>query len=280
MTPFTIGFSVSSVLVLNQDDDTAGITVSPTAGLVTDEDGGADQFWVVLDSEPSADVRIVLFSDDMEEGTVSPTALVFTAENWDEAQTVRVTGVGDSADDGDTVYTILLRPATSMDEDYLGMDADDVTVTNLDDDTGGISLSWLTQPVTTEGGGTALFEVALDTEPTSKVTVTVWSDDETEGTVSPASLVFSTLDWNELRTVTVRGLNDDVDDGDEGYAIRMDVSSDDLVYDGIDAGDVTFTNTDDDTAGVSVGSAMDLTTKESGDKVEFTLFLTASRRRM
>ena len=51
---------------------TAGITVSPTSGLVTTEAGGTATFTVVLTSQPTADVTIGLTSSDTTEGTVSP----------------------------------------------------------------------------------------------------------------------------------------------------------------------------------------------------------------
>ena len=85
----------------NADDDTAGITVSPTSGLTTTETGGSGTFTVVLTTEPTADVTIGLTSDDVTEGTVAPASLTFTAANWNTPQTVTVTGVDDVVDDGD-----------------------------------------------------------------------------------------------------------------------------------------------------------------------------------
>ncbi len=66
-------FSVPPVSVTNDDNDTAGITVSPTSGLVTTESGGTATFTVVLTTQPSADVTLALSSSDTTEGTVSPT---------------------------------------------------------------------------------------------------------------------------------------------------------------------------------------------------------------
>ena len=92
--------------VTNTDDDTAGITVTPTSGLMTTEAGGTATFTVVLDAQPTADVtHRALSSDDTGEGTVSAAALTFTAATWNTAQTVTVTGVNDDLDDGDIAYT-------------------------------------------------------------------------------------------------------------------------------------------------------------------------------
>ncbi|MGI9519013.1 MAG: proprotein convertase P-domain-containing protein, partial [Pirellulaceae bacterium] len=111
-----------------------GISVSPTSGLVTDESGSQTSFDVVLDTQPAADVTIGITSADTTEGTVDPASLTFTPANWDSLQIVTVTGVDDAIEDGDIAYTIITAAATSADPEYNGLDADDVSVTNIDDD--------------------------------------------------------------------------------------------------------------------------------------------------
>ena len=89
----------------------------------------------------------------------------------------------------------------------------------------------------------------LDSEPTADVTVGVSSSDLTEGTVAPASVTFTNLDWFTPQVVTVTGVNDDVDDGDIAYTIlTAAAASGDPNYSGMDAGDVAVVNNDDDVA--------------------------------
>ena len=52
----------------NTDNDAAGITVTPTAGLTTTEAGGTATFTVVLTTQPTADVTIALSSSDTDRG--------------------------------------------------------------------------------------------------------------------------------------------------------------------------------------------------------------------
>jgi len=111
-----------------------GITLEPAEGLVTTEAGGADTFSLVLDTQPTAPVTVGLSSDDLSEGVVSPVSVTFGVDNWDIAQTVTVTGVDDADADGDVAYAIVTAPAVSIDPDYDGLDADDVAVTNCDDE--------------------------------------------------------------------------------------------------------------------------------------------------
>ena len=55
--------------------------------------------------------------------------------------------------------------------------------------------------------------MVLTTQPTADVTIALSSSDTTEGTVSPASLTFTTANWNVAQTVTVTGVDDALVDG-------------------------------------------------------------------
>src|SRR5678815_4381697 len=179
-----------------------------------------------------------------DRGTVLPASLTFTAANWNVAQTVTVTGVNDALDDGNIAYTILTAPATSTDLTYNGVDAADVTVTNTDDDAVGITVSPISGP-TTEAGGTATFTVVLNSQPTADVTIALSSSDTTEGTVLPATLTFTTVNWNVAQTMTVTGVDDALDDGNVTYTIvTAPATSTDVTYNGVNASDVTVINTD------------------------------------
>src|SRR5207249_5517585 len=119
---------------------TPGFTVVPTNNLITTESGGTDTFTVVLDKQPTADVTIPISSSDLTEGTVSPSSLTFTTNNWNVPQTVTVTGVDDAIVDGTVAYTIILGAATSADSNYNGLDPADVSVANADNE-GGITVA-------------------------------------------------------------------------------------------------------------------------------------------
>ncbi len=292
-------FNPDNISMTNQDDDTAGVTVTPTdADPTTTEAGGTTTFDVVLTSQPTHEVTIELSSSNPNEGTVSSVtdeggestlqALIFTRSNWNLAQTVTVTGVDDDVDDDDQPYDIVLA-ATSTDNNYNGIPTDDVSVTNTDDDTAGVTVGAISGP-TTEGGGTATFTVALTSEPTHSVDITVSSSDTGEGQVSvgtatggltdPAdslTLTFTGGDsgnWSVPQTVTVTGVDDDVDDDDQPYIIDLAATSTDTNYNGITTDDVSVTNTDDDTAGVTVGAISGPTT-EGGGTATFTVVLTS-----
>jgi hypothetical protein len=99
--PKYAGLDASDVALVNGDNDTAGITVTPVAGLVTTEAGGAASFTAVLKSQPVSDVVIPVASSDPTEGSVAASMLTFTVANWNAPQTITVTGVDDAVHDGD-----------------------------------------------------------------------------------------------------------------------------------------------------------------------------------
>ena len=267
------GIDPADVSVTNTDNDASGITVSTISGPTT-EAGGTATFTVVLNAEPTANVTVGLSTSDATEGTVLPASLTFTSANWNTAQTVTVTGVNDDLDDGDIAYSIVTAAATSADGVYNGIDPADVSVTNTDNDASGITVSTISGP-TTEAGGTATFTVVLNAEPTANVTVGLSTSDATEGTVLPASLTFTSATWNVAQTVTVTGVNDDLDDGDIAYSVvTAAATSADGVYNGIDPADVSVTNTDNDASGITVSTISGPTT-EAGGTATFTVVLNA-----
>ncbi len=266
--------NADDVAVTNTDNESAGITVTPTSGLETTEKGGTATFTVVLKKKPSADVTIPVSSSNTAEGTVSPASLTFTPANWDSPQTVTITGVDDAIVDGDQPYTILLGEATSTDVAYTGMDADDVSVTNTDDETAAVVVEPTSGLTTTEAGGTAEFTVVLNKAPTADVTIPISSDNVAEGTVSPATLTFTASNWNSPQTVTITGVDDAVADGSQPYNIVVgEATSTDTAFQGLDGDDVSVTNTDNDSAGVTVTPTQGLTTTEAGGATTFSVVL-------
>ena len=78
------------------------MTVTPTALAVPE--GSSANYTVVLDSEPTADVTVAIQAPEDTEVAVDATELTFTADNWDQAQTVTVTAAqDDDAVDDDPV---------------------------------------------------------------------------------------------------------------------------------------------------------------------------------
>ncbi|MEY3173208.1 MAG: hypothetical protein RLZZ436_1122, partial [Planctomycetota bacterium] len=225
------------------------IQIIPPSADRTSEAGAATSFGIVLTTQPSDTVTIPLTSSSSSEGSVSTASVTFTSANWNIPQTITVSGVDDFVDDGDIAWQVITGPAVSTDPRYQGLNPTDPGFINQDDDTAGITISALSGPSTTESGGRVSFTVRLASQPLAPVTLSMNSTNSNEGTVSAASLVFTTSNWNLTQTVTVTGVDDTARDGDVTYGISIFAAiSSDSLYHGIDPADFTVINLDNDLA--------------------------------
>ncbi|MBF0236228.1 MAG: Ig-like domain-containing protein [SAR324 cluster bacterium] len=266
-------YPATTVNVTNIDDETPGFLVGKISGNTT-EIGGTATFGVRLASQPNSDVVVAVKSMDTTEGTALPASLKFTVANWDTIQMVTVTGVNDYIADGNINYPIALDKAVSGDNDYNLLDPEDVAVINVDDEIAGFIVSSMSGSAmtvsavsgkVTEGGATATFSIVLKSEPYADVTIPIASLDISEGTVSPSSLTFTASNWNAPQTVTIKGINDFLHDGNQLFQIKVGPTvSTDVNYNSNPATAVNVTNIDDETPGFLVGTVSGSTTEASG----------------
>ena len=116
-----------------------------------------------------------------------------------------------------------------------------------DNETPGFDLS--DSSLTVAEGATSSFTIALNTQPTADVTVSVTSGDSSEVGLSSGSVVFTSVDWNTPKTIIVTGVADTLVDGTQVAQITLVGSSTDSNYHSSATGNVDVSVTD-----VSVGS--------------------------
>ncbi|HVG11115.1 MAG TPA: hypothetical protein VNM67_25655 [Thermoanaerobaculia bacterium] len=110
-----------------------------------------------------------------------------------------------------------------------------------------IDVSPINFPHTSEDGSTITLTFTMRTQPTADVTLSLYSNVLTEGTVSPSSVTFTPDTWNTPRTATVTGVDDMVRDYSQAYMIFVGPAvSDDPDYDGLQPANVPMINLDDD----------------------------------
>ncbi|MFO0748339.1 MAG: Calx-beta domain-containing protein [Myxococcota bacterium] len=262
----------------NGDDEHIGVTVGPLVGTPT-EGGGQATFTLVLESQPSGAVTIPIAAELPDEVFVSAINVTFNELDWNAPKQVLLTGKDDSAADGPTAVAIHLGPATSPSDTtgYAGLAIPDVVVHNLDDDSAGVRVGAVSGS-TSEAGATATFTVVLASRPSGDVTVPIASADPDEASAVPNAIVFTRDNWSAPRTVTLRGVDDELADGPQ--PVRIDIGplaapGETTGYDGMVVAPAATNNLDDDTAGVIV-SAPSGTTTEVGGSATFTVAL-ASR---
>ncbi len=263
------------------DDDVVGITINESSGTTSvSETGTTDSFTVVLKSQPTTNVVLLVTSGDIGEATVNVASLTFTPGNWNTPQTVTVTGVDDPTVDGDqtTLVTISVDDANSNDS-YDPLADQTVSATTLDNDVASFSVAQTGLDTTVnESGTTDTFTVVLDRQPLTDVVFTVVSSDTTEATVDLSTLTFTPANWNVAQTVTVTGVDDFLDDGDisSTITISIDDPASDNAFDPLADQTVSVLTLDDDGAGFTVTqSSGNTTVAESGTTDSFDIALTA-----
>ena len=249
--------------------------LSETGLTVTEEDAAGSTYTVKLATQPSATVIVTISGHDGADLTLSGTTLTnnqlpFTTTNWGTAQTVTVKAGHDNDASNDTATLT----HTASGGDYAGIIAD-LPVTVTDDDGAGVSVS--ESSLTIAEGSSGTYTIVLDSQPTADVTVTINDPSNTDVTAEPASLTFSSTDWNTPKTVTVNAAQD-ADAVDETATVTHTVTSTDSIYSGASANSVTVSVTDDE---VPVTVQFGATTYEvvEGEMVTVTVTLSADPER-
>ncbi|MBD1932406.1 MULTISPECIES: DUF4347 domain-containing protein [Cyanophyceae] len=155
-------------------------------------------------------------------------------------QTFRVAVNGDMMDEANESFFVNLSnpsKATIIDAQGIG--------NIIDNDTAGFTITAISGN-TSEMGGTASFSVKLNSRPTAEVTLSLASSDTTEGTISNSKLTFTESNWNDAQTVTVKGVDDTLVDGNIAYRIVTNAAvSADAKYNNLNPVDVSVVNIND-----------------------------------
>ncbi|MEM7647917.1 MAG: Ig-like domain-containing protein [Cyanobacteria bacterium P01_A01_bin.70] len=195
------------------------------------------------------------------------------------SQTVDIGLIDDNASEGNETLVLSLQNPTGGD---LGTQTT-TTLTIVDNDSPGFTIveSGGTTQVD-ESGTTDTFTVVLNAQPLSDVELEIFSNTKTkskvpdEATFTPTTLTFTAADWNKAQTVTVTGVDDDLDDGDQTTTLSIGVvdgNSDDA-FDNLKNQTVTITTVDDDTAGITlVQSGGSTAVTEGGTTDTYTVVL-------
>ena len=154
------------LMVTVTDDETAGVTVTPTSLMVNEGDSGT--YTVKLDTQPTDAVTVtVVDPTDNMDVTAEPASLSFSTTDWATEQTVTVS----AAEDADALQDTATVTHTLTGGDYASFAASNVVVTVTDNDTPGVTVA--PTPLTLTEGGTGTYTVVLDTLPTGTVMVDI-----------------------------------------------------------------------------------------------------------
>ncbi|MEM7032678.1 MAG: Calx-beta domain-containing protein [Chloroflexota bacterium] len=262
------------------DVDTAGVHLVESDGsTLVDENGASDTFELILTGGPAVDVTVTVTPDDQVDlGAGAGTAIdiVFTPANWMEAQTVTVMAIDDNIAEG--IHSSLISHIVSSgDTNFDGLTIDDVTVSIEDNDNAVLTITESDGNTSgTEDGATDTYEIALTSQPTDTVTVTITPDAQTDlGNGAGTAIVhtFTSQNWDTPQQITVSVIDDEVAEGNHQSTINHTLTSNDPNYNFVGA-TVTVDITDNDTANIIITESNGSTTANEGgvpDTYEFVL---------
>jgi len=210
------------------DNDTPGVNFSTASGNTT-ESGGTATFTVTLDSEPTAPVTMALSSSDVTEGTV-PASVTIPPTDWNTGVAVTVTGVDDTAVDGDVTYIIITGGITSADPNYNALDGGSVPnrqVTNEDDDSFTATIT-ATDATATEAGtannGTFAIDLGAQNATGSPVTVNFNRTGSTATHITDYAAIGTTIsvpNGAQTATIIINPVDDNAVEGPETVIVNL-----------------------------------------------------------
>ena len=282
----TVASPDAATLTLTDDEAAPEVTLALSTTAVTEAGGQATVNATLSHPSSAATTVTVTVTAGATAYTVASgagaTIVIAAGDTANASDTATITAVDNAVDAADNMVTVTGTAANSQ----AAANSETMTVTGAsltitDDDTAGLEVSPETTTSsrlrTTEGGGTAAFEVELGSEPTGNVVLAVASSAPTEGTVSVSSLTFTATTWSTAQTVTLTGVDDapaNPADGDRNYTVTLTVSQEstaDAIYDALSAVRVYAVNADNE-YGLDVGAVTGQAT-EAGGTAAFTVAL-------
>ena len=249
------------------DDDTRGVSVTPTALTVAEADDTGtnatredqETYKVVLTSQPTGAVTVNLNSGDESVARVNTASLVFDADDWNTERTVTVTGQPDVIDNtGDARATTISHTVSADGTDYASETAQSVAVTVTDDDAApsGITLTANPDSVTENGGAktitvTAAVNGATRYAQARTVTVSVGGGTAISGTdytaVESFDITIGAGENDASNTFTLTPENDVLAEGNETIDVTGTLSGITITPD-----EITLTDNDAVPSGITL----------------------------
>ena len=242
----------SEATVSITDDDVPAVTVSFASATYNAAEGGTADVTISLDADPErlAVIPIVVtLQGGASTADYSNVPQEITINSGETEKSFAFAATQDDIDDdGESVK---LNFGSTLPAGVSEGSVAEATVVIADDDTAGVTVSETSLDI--EEGDSDTYTVVLDTQPVGAVSVAIGGVTNAELTLDQTTLTFTTGDWDTAQEVTVTAKQDhDAADEEVVNVTHAVSSSNDTKYDGLSAGSVAVTVTDDDTAGVTI----------------------------
>jgi len=241
----------TSVNVVIEDNDFASFILSSNF-LVNLENGGVSHFSIILTSEPTDQVTVIMSAELTFYGRICvlllPSEISFSTTNWNEEQTIEVVAVDNFVDEGITYVSDIEFQIFSSDSMYLNTPVGyNLTIEIVNDDRAGLSITSALQ--IEEGYDGKEILINLDSEPVSNVILSVFSICGASSNlnicaekncdlspqlcepyildIQPDSLLVSPTTWNETYISTISPVSDHIARGELFLLVNISVSIED-----------------------------------------------------
>lgn len=194
---------------------------------IVSEDGLSDIIVVNITSRPYGDVVIDVEISDTTEVELSTNRIVFDKDDWSTPQFLTVNGIDDALTDGNSLTELRFLIVDSLSYNpYDNLEDKFINVLNIDDESlPNFTLSQVqSTTVVNETGTSEQIGVSLTATPTAEVVINISSSSLDELRLSVTSLLFDASNWNIEQFVTVQGIDDNEDDGDQAITLSFEIA--------------------------------------------------------
>jgi hypothetical protein len=290
------GMAAQPVIVAVKDNDAPGVSIIESSGTTTSTENATDTYTLVLTKQPSTDVVVRVSCDAQTEVLITGSTyaatrdFTFTNGSWNTTQTVTIRAKDDTTAElrhlGYVSHSIVA--ATSDDAFDAVIIPQVVHIITDNDNTVSANKVQIAESsnntTVTEAGTSDSYTVVLSQAPTNDVVVTLSPNSQLM--VTPATLTFTSANYNVAQTVTVRAVDDGLYESSPHYGglpaasphygtIAHSAASTDLAYQGIVIAPVTASITDNDIPAVLVTPSGGSTLlAEAGGNDTYTVALT------
>ncbi len=276
---------VSNPSLTNEDDDEATIAIMETGGSTAVEEGGdTDTVTVQIGTQPADGEQVTVVATpgnteiDLGAGAGVATNLVFTDENWQDAQTITISALDDTLLESDhssqITYAIDNNDTTELPyRDYTDLPATTVAITDNDTATADLSLS-----AGSEAGPTPINATVTLSKQNDTAAPITFSLNPNGGVATPAN---DYTDFNNTTvsipvgqssaSVDIPVIDDVLLEGDESVGAIL--SSPSLGAVTITTDQPTTTITDNDTATATIVATNPTAAENPSSNGEFTVYL-------
>ena len=246
----TVRIELASYTVA-EADGTLSFTIIARTGAGAPQPSSATGSINVLAEDRSASNAVdFAFTDGAE--NFQPSEFLADGGVWQAESTYNVSITNDDLDEDDETFILAIERGLAF-LSYSLVDASGnscgskctVTVTIVDDDTAGVTVSKSAVTVTEEDTTGDTYTVVLDSQPTANVTITIGGQGAADITATPTPLTFTTTNWATAQTVTVTAGND-TDTVTDTHSLTHSAASSDAKYSGIPIANVGVTVNDND----------------------------------